>query len=215
MHAPQVKPPRWQRRAEARPQELLDAALAEFVARGYAATRLEEVARRAGVSKGTLYLYYANKAELFKAVVRHALVVNLDQVDAVVARHDGSSRELLSRILTELTRRLGNSALSGIPKLVISEAGNFPEIAQFYYDEVIQRGRRIVQTVLERGVASGEFRQMDTDHAWRVVIAPVMLGIIWKHAFLACDPGAFNFDRHLQSHLDLLFDGLAAAKDVT
>jgi len=211
--APPVPEPRWQRRAEARPQELLEAALHEFVTRGYAATRLEEVARRAGVSKGTLYLYYENKAELFKAVVRHALIVNLDEAERLVAEFQGSSRALLTRLLSELTRRIGHSHLSGIPKLVIAEAGNFPEIARFYYDEVILRGRRIVLTVLERGAAAGEFRRVDRDHAWRVVIAPVLLGMLWKHSFQVCDPAAFDPDRHLASHVDLLFDGLALKEE--
>ncbi|MEW5770577.1 MAG: TetR/AcrR family transcriptional regulator [Pseudomonadota bacterium] len=205
--------PRWQRRAEARPQELLEAALQEFVTRGYAATRLEEVARRAGVSKGTLYLYYANKEELFKAVVRHALVSNLDEAERLASDFPGSSRELLTRLLGELSRRIGNSQLSGIPKLVIAEAGNFPEIACFYYDEVIRRVRGIVQAVLERGAAAGEFRRLDADHAWRVVIAPLLLGMLWKHSFLACEPETFDPERHLASHLDLLFDGLVLSED--
>ncbi|HRH80890.1 MAG TPA: TetR/AcrR family transcriptional regulator [Thiobacillaceae bacterium] len=205
-----LPPPRWQRRAEARPQELLEAALTEFVARGYAATRLDEVARRAGVSKGTLYLYYENKAELFKAVVRRALVGNLDEAEARVAGHAGSSRDLLAWMLTEMTRRVSNSELSGIPKLVISEAGNFPEIARFYFDEVIRRGRDIVQGILRRGMDSGEFRPVDPEYAWRVIIAPVMLGILWKHSFMAVDPHGLDFERHLRSHLDLLFDGLSA-----
>lgn len=200
--------PRWQRRAEARPQELLEAALAEFVARGYASTRLEEVARRAGVSKGTLYLYYENKAELFKAVVRKSLVANLDEAEAAIAGYQGSSRELLAYLLSEFTRRVSDSPLSGIPKLVLAEAGNFPEIAGFYYEEVVGRGRRLIQDVLQRGMDRGEFRPMDLDYAWRVVIAPVMLGILWKHTFAALEPKGFEFERHLCSHMDLLFDGL-------
>lgn len=207
--------PRWQRRAEARPQELLEAALAEFVERGYAATRLEAVARRAGVSKGTLYLYYENKTELFKAVVRSALVTNLDEADAAVAGYQGSSRELLAWLLTEMTRRISNSSLSGIPKLVISEAGNFPEIARFYFDEVIQRGRGLLQAVLRRGMERGEFRRVDPDYAWRVVMAPVLLGILWKHAFMAVDDQDFDFGKHLQCQLDLLFQGLGSAKEAT
>lgn len=202
--------PRWQRRAEARPQELLEAALAEFVERGYAATRLEEVARRAGVSKGTLYLYFDNKAELFKAVVRKSLVSNLDEAQAVIAGHRGGSRELLVFLLTEFTRRVSESSLSGIPKLILAEAGNFPEIARFYYEEVVRRGRSMIQAVLRKGVDQGEFRPMDLDYAWRVVIAPVVLGILWKHSFLVFEPGGFEFERHLRAHLDLLFDGVAA-----
>lgn len=200
--------PRWQRRAESRPQELLEAALAEFVARGYAATRLEEVARRAGVSKGTLYLYFENKAELFKAVVRNSLLSNLDEAEAVIAGFQGGSRELLAYLLTEFTRRISDSPLSGIPKLVLAEAGNFPEIAVFYYEEVVSRGRRLVQGVLQRGMDRGEFRHLDLGYAWRVVIAPVVLGILWKHTFAVLEPGGFEFERHLRSHLDLLLDGL-------
>jgi len=202
--------PRWQRRAVDRPQELLQAALAEFVERGYAATRLDQVARRAGVSKGSLYRYYQNKAELFKAVVRSALIANLDEAEALASAHSGGSRELLAAFLTAFTRRVSESALSGIPKLVMAEAGNFPEIARFYFDEVIQRARHLIQGILERGMERGEFRNVDADYAWRVVIAPLMLGILWKHTFLACEPGGFDFERHLRSHLDLLLDGLAA-----
>lgn len=207
--------PRWQRRADARPQELLEAALSVFVARGYAAARMEEVARRAGVSKGTLYLYYETKEELFKAVVRGSLVSNLDEAAASLAGFSGDSRELLAWALGEVTRRVSGSELSGIPKLVISEAGNFPEIARFYFEEVIQRGRGIIQHILRRGMDRGEFRRVDVDYAWRVVIAPVLLGILWKHAFMAVDPAGFEFERHLLSHLDLLFDGLAVAKETS
>lgn len=207
---PQLTEPRWQRRAEARPQELLEAALAEFVERGYAATRLEAVAQRAGVSKGTLYLYYENKAELFKAVVRKSLVSNLDEALAATGAHRGGSRELLVFFLTEFTRRVSASPLSGIPKLILAEAGNFPEIAQFYYEEVVQRGRSLIQGVLRQGMERGEFRRVDLDYAWRVVIAPLVLGILWKHSFQTFEPGGFELERHLRSHLDLLFDGLAA-----
>lgn len=205
--------PRWQRRAEARPQELLEAALAVFVAKGYAATRLEEVARRAGVAKATLYLYYANKLELFKAVVRHALVAGFDEAAQAQAGAEGSSREQLSRLLWAFVQRVANSPLSGIPKLVMAEAGNFPEVARFYHDEVVQRGRALVTGVLARGVAAGEFRPIDIDYAWRIVIAPILLAIIWKHTFQACEAEAMDIERHLEAHLDLLFNGLAKGSD--
>lgn len=209
-----IPEPRWQRRAESRPQELLEAALAEFVARGYAATRLEEVARRAGVSKGTLYLYYVNKAELFKAVVRKSLVSNLDEAEAAITGFQGSSSELLAHVLTELTRRVSDSPLSGIPKLVLAEAGNFPEIAGFYHEEVVGRGRRLIQGILQRGMERGEFRPLDLEYAWRVVIAPVVMGILWKHSFATFEHSGFEFERHLRSHLDLLLDGLAARGEI-
>ncbi|NTV94288.1 MAG: TetR/AcrR family transcriptional regulator [Thiobacillus sp.] len=207
--------PRWQRRAEARPQELLEAALAVFVERGYAATRLDEVARRAGVAKATLYLYYANKLELFKAVVRHALIAGLDEAALGQVEMPEGSRARLSRLLRLFGQRVACSPLSGIPKLVMAEAGNFPEVARFYHDEVIRRGRDLVTGILRRGIETGEFRAIDVDHAWRAVIAPLLLAIIWKHSFQAFDPEPWDFERHLEAHLDLLFNGLAAAPDKT
>jgi AcrR family transcriptional regulator len=205
-----VASPRWQRRADARPQELLDAALALFVERGYAATRLEEVAVRAGVAKATLYRYYENKLELFKAVVRHSLVAGFDELAATHGAEDASAGERLERLLTAFVQRVAGSPLSGLPKLVIAEAGNFPELAHFYHDEVIERGRALIVGALAQGAATGEFRPVDADYAWRIVIAPMMLAIIWKHSFAAFEAQPLDFRRHLQAHLDLLFNGLSA-----
>jgi AcrR family transcriptional regulator len=205
--------PRWQRRADARPQELLEAALTVFVERGYAAARMEEVARRAGVAKATLYLYYANKLELFKAVVRNSLVAGFDEVAKAQVGEPVDAREQLSRLLKALVLRVADSPLSGIPKLVMAEASNFPEIARFYHEEVIQRGRALVVSVLERGASSGEFRAVEVDYAWRIVIAPLLLAIMWKHSFQAFEPEPLDFERHLATHLDVLFNGLIAVND--
>jgi len=209
---PASRQPRWQRRADARPQELLAAALAEFIERGYAATRLEAVARRAGVSKASLYRYYENKFELFKAVVRASLVAGFDEVAQTEVAAHRSAREQLAGLLTAFFERVVDSPLSGIPKLVIAEAGNFPEIARFYHDEVIARGRALLTGTLRRGAADGEFRAVDADHAYRIVIAPLLLAVIWKHSFQACEPAPLDIRRYLDTHLDLLFGGLAAAR---
>src|SRR5450830_597844 len=121
--------PRWERRKDARPQELLAAALDLFVERGFASTRLEDVARRAGVSKGTLYLYFANKEELFKAVVRDAIVPIIGEAEELIARFDGPSDELMRKVIMAWWQRSGECKTSGIPKLIMSEAGNFPDVA--------------------------------------------------------------------------------------
>jgi AcrR family transcriptional regulator len=203
--------PRWQRRAEARPQELLDAALAVFVERGYAATRLEEVAQRAGVAKATLYRYYENKLELFKAVVRNSLVAGIDELATSQSGQSLGARVRLAGLLATFMERVAGSPLSGIPKLVIAEAGNIPEVARFYHDEVIMRVRALVVATLTEGAASGEFRAVDADYAWRIIVAPLLLAIIWKHSFQAFEPESLDFRRHLHAQLDLLFDGLAVA----
>jgi AcrR family transcriptional regulator len=209
---PRPKSPRWHRRADARPGELLEAALALFVERGYAATRLDEVARRAGVAKATLYLYYANKLELFKAVVRRSLVSGIDEFARAHADVGAPARKQLVDLLTLFTQRVADSSLSGIPKLVMSEAGNFPELARFYHDEVIQRARTIIIEVLARGAATGEFRRVDAECAWRIVVSPLLLSIIWKHSFQAFEAQPPDLRRHLASQLDLLFNGLAVRR---
>lgn len=206
------KAPRWQRRADARPQELLDAALGVFVERGYAATRLDEVARRAGVAKATLYRYYDNKLELFKAVVRNALVVGFDELAAAPPPAPGSARDRLAGLLTAFMTRVAGTPLAGIPKLVIAEAGNFPEVARFYHDEVIERARTLVVGTLAQGAANGEFRAVDAEYAWRIVVAPLLLSIVWTRSFQAFEKKPFDVARHLDAHLDLLFDGLAAGR---
>lgn len=164
------------------------------------------------MAKATLYLYYENKLELFKAVVRNSLVASLDEMSTTLTSDTVSAREQLARLLTAFIRRVGGSPLSGIPKLVIAEAGNFPEMARFYYDEVIERGRAMVMGALARGAASGEFRPLDADYAWRIVIAPLLVSIIWKHSFQAFEPEPLDFGRHLDAQLDLLFNGLLIEK---
>ena len=146
------------RRKEARPSELLAAALDLFVEKGFAATRLEDVAARASVSKGTLYLYYENKEALFKAVIREGIIPVIAEGEAIAAKHVGCSFELLDKLLDNWWSRIGQTAYAGIPKLIVAEARNFPEVAAFYYENVISRGRALVGFALKRGMASGEFR---------------------------------------------------------
>ncbi len=209
VHPAAVNKPRWQRRKDARPDEILAAALELFTRHGYAATRLADVAARAGVSKGTLYLYFPNKAELFKALVRRALLPNLAEAEARAARFSGSSRELLDQLIVQFARAVVDSPLSGITKLVISEAGNFPEVSRFYFEEVIQRAQRLVESILARGIRRGEFRRIDTAAAWRLVVAPLVLQILWKHTFQAYEAEPVRLERYVAAHLDLLFHGLA------
>ena len=156
MHCQLDSKPRWERRKDARPQELLAAAIDLFVERGFAATRLEDVARRAGVSKGTLYLYYANKEDLFKAVVRESIVPVIGDAEVSVAGFDGHSADLLRDVILTWWRRLGSTKASGISKLIMAEADNFPELARFYQEEVMMRAARMISSMLERGVSRGQ-----------------------------------------------------------
>lgn len=202
--------PRWARRKEARPQELLAAALEQFVERGYAATRLEDVARRAGVSKGTLYLYFANKEELFKAVVRENIVPVIGEAEQAIDGYVGHSATLFREIMLGWWQRIGDTPLSGISKLMIAESGNFPALARFYQEEVITRGSSIIVHMLERGIARGEFRPANPQTLASVVMAPMLMLLLSKHSFNACHARALEPADYLDSFIDLCLHGLLA-----
>jgi AcrR family transcriptional regulator len=202
------KKPRWTRRKEARPQELLAAALDLFVERGYAATRLDDVAARAGVSKGTLYLYFTNKEELFKAVVRENVVPVLGEAEEMIDRYEGSSTALFREIVLGWWERIGNTKLSGITKLMMAESNNFPEVTQFYHDEVISRGNAMIMRMLERGIERGEFRRINVSQAMNLICAPMLMLMMWKHSFSACRVEPLSPDDYLNTFIDLFLHGL-------
>jgi AcrR family transcriptional regulator len=200
--------PRFERRKDARPSELTAAALELFVEKGFAATRLEDVAARAGVSKGTLYLYFDSKEELFKAVIQSAVVPVLAQGEQIFSNFNGSASDLLRELVQGWWRLFGSTPLSGIPKLMISEASNFPEIAQYYHDNVIVRGKRLFTRALELGIASGEFRRVDPDYAVQVLLGPLILKVLWRHSFAPCMPKDLDPERYLAMCVDVFVDGV-------
>jgi AcrR family transcriptional regulator len=205
-----LKKPRWERRKDARPQELLSAALDLFVERGYAATRLDDVAARAGVSKGTLYLYFANKEDLFKAVVRENVIPALGEAEGMVNSHEGSSAELFRQIVLGWWERIGSTQASGICKLMMAESNNFPEVAQFYHDEVISRADAMMVSLLERGIRRGEFRAIDVAQAARVLCAPMLMLMLKRHSFNCCQVPPVLPEQYLNSFIDLFLHGLLA-----
>ena len=208
MQCPFEMKPRWERRKYARPQELLAAALDLFVERGYASTRLEDVAKRAGVSKGTLYLYFTNKEELFKAVVRESIVPALGEAEDIISAFEGHSADLLRCIVLGWWDRLGATKASGIIKLVMAEAGNFPDLAAFYQEEVIARSTRLMANMFERAVERGEFRAINVSIMTQVLIAPMLMLITWKHSVGPCDQSQLDPMAFLESFLDMALHGL-------
>ncbi|UVW28423.1 TetR/AcrR family transcriptional regulator [Massilia sp. H6] len=201
--------PRWERRKDARPQELLAAAIDLFVERGFAATRLEDVARRAGVTKGTLYLYYTSKEELFKAVVRESIVPFIGEAEHSVAEFDGHSADLLRTVMLSWWSRIGQCKAAGISKLMMAEAGNFPELARFYQEEVTMRGTRMISSMLERGVSRGEFRNVNIPQLTQVLIAPMLMLNTWKYSAVApCDAHELQPLAFIDAFLDLALHGL-------
>jgi AcrR family transcriptional regulator len=201
-----------QRRKDARPQELLEAALSLFVEKGFAATRSEEVALRAGVSKGTLYRYYPSKDELFKAVVRENLAAHIADDTQAAAQHQGPVAELLRRMMHAWWQRVGEGVAGGITKVMLLEAHNFPELARFYMDEVIEPSHRLLGSLVQRGIASGEFRDVPVDATVHMLIAPLMHMMLAEHSFGACGfhPPQMSTAEILDTQMSLLLRGLLA-----
>lgn len=204
---------RRERRKDARPGELLAAALQLFVEKGFAATRAEEVARLAGVSKGTLFLYFASKEELFKAVVRENLSGQFPEWNARFEAYEGSTPDLVRLFLTQWWETIGNSPVSGIVKLMMSEASNFPELAAFYEREVIEPGSQLIQRILQRGMDRGEFAEIDLRYGVYTLLAPMLFLATWKHSFGACAQFCHTIDpqEYLRVQSEVILRGLAAS----
>jgi len=190
---------------------LLDAALELFVEKGFAATRAEEVAQRAGVSKGTLYLYYPSKEELFKAVVRQNLGSLIAEGKEAVAQFQGSSGDLLVKLMHAWWERVGRTPAAGIHKVILAEVRNFPELAQFYADEVIVPADELFCSAVQRGIKRGEFRDLPLHETAQALMAPMIFLALHQHSVGACPvQGCAMLDpeRMLHTHLDLVLRGL-------
>lgn len=201
---------RWRRRKDRRPEEITAAALECFAERGFAACRLDDIAARAGVTKGTLYLYFESKEDLFKAVVRQALVPRIAEFERLVANATGSSARQIEAFVMAWPAIIATRQLSAIPKLIIAEAGNFPDLARYYFDEVIARARRLVVGIIQRGIERGEFRSGDPGQAFFSVIAPFLVALLWKAIFEPVAGGTLDVEALCRSHLSIVLRGLAA-----
>jgi AcrR family transcriptional regulator len=202
---------KWQRRSQQRPAELTTAALRLFAERGFAATRLSDVAAAAGVSKAAVYLYFESKEDLFDAVVRETVLPSLEQASALVDSFQGTTQDLLRTVVAVFEAAL-DGPFPSIAKLVIAESGNFPELARLWADVVLKRGIALVQKVLTRGVDRGELRPLVPADTAPLVVAPFMLLGIFKQSFAVHVD--FQLDRHavLAAHVDALMNGLAVER---
>ena len=201
---------RWSRRKQARPAEILDAALKVFAQKGFAAARMDDIARQAGVTKGTIYLYFENKEAVFKALVREAVGTTIGAVTSDIQTFEGSARFLLRMVLTRMSQMIVESDKVVLPKIVIGESSNFPWLAEFYRFEVIERGLQLMISLVERGIANGEFRKLPAEHVARLCVAPVLFCAVWRVTFSHLDPKPYDYKALIETHLDILFRGLAA-----
>jgi AcrR family transcriptional regulator len=203
LKAPSSKPPssRLQRAADRR-QAIIEAALDEFIARGYAATRLDDVAQRAGVAKGTIYLHFKDKEALFQELVRTALVPLIGRL-AAPPPEGGSIRAAFENFVETFAREVVTTRRGDIIRLVLAEGPRFPDIADFYYREVVSRGLAGMRALIELGIASGEIRQRGLKDFPQIVVAPAMVAVIWQGLFGRHAP--LDATAMLRVHLDMIF----------
>jgi AcrR family transcriptional regulator len=202
--------PRWQRRPEARPDEILDAALVIFGESGFARAKIDDVARLAGVSKGTVYLYYDSKEALFREMVRAKIVACLAEGEALVRTHEGPASALLVDLVRRMYVRMREEGMTRIARVVQAELMQFPELARFYFDEVILRARRMIEQVLERGMASGEFRAVSHGFAARGLTSMLVHTAHAQCFYHPFDPQALREEQALEGLLDLYLHGVLA-----
>lgn len=212
---PRARRPRWRRRPEARPEEILRAAVAVFGERGFAHSRLEDVARRAGVSKGTLYLYFDSKESLFREMVRATKGPALAEGEAWLDAYQGSARDALGYLVRRMWRIMAEPHQAAISRLVHLEIRYFPELARFYFEEVVLRARRLLERVVALGVKTGEFRSTQARFAPRAIpaLALMMSGIHCQ--FASFEPDPMNPETMAEHALDLVLNGITDRPDPT
>lgn len=201
-----VEPKPRRRRKEARPAELVAAGLQEFARHGYAATRLDDVARRAGVAKGTIYRYFADKEALFLAAVRTEIAPVLEEIAGSIDTFPGTTRDLLRLLITTVHRQLVGSDLGVLMRVIIAEGERFPALTDHYYAETVSKGRLLLQRIVVRGIARGEVRAGAAADLPLVIMAPAIMAAVWRMTFDRHAP--ISAEAFLAAHLDLVFDGL-------
>jgi AcrR family transcriptional regulator len=204
---------RWKRRKEARPQEILEAALSVFAEKGLSAARMDDIAARAGVTKGTIYLYFPSKNDVFKALLSSHITERLKTIGAMVDGFDGPTPQLIATIIRFAGNVLVNSENVVLPKIVIAEITKFPELLRFYREEVIERGLGLWEAILKRGVLRGEFRPIPVAHVARLCVAPLLFAAIWRTTFAELDKDPYDVNALIETHIDVLLKGLAADGD--
>jgi AcrR family transcriptional regulator len=197
------------RRPEARPQEILNAALAVFAEKGFSAARMRDVARHAGISTVTVYRYFPSKEKIFKSLVEESVGVRILYLTQMANEYEGSSSDLIRLTVRAIGTFLLSSDRAVLPKLILAETGNFPELAQFYRREVTDRGLALFEGIIRRGIIRGELRKVDPQHAAKLVVMPAMFIAIWRASLGKLDAEPYDYVAFLETHLDLVLRGLA------
>jgi AcrR family transcriptional regulator len=206
-----VPRPRFKRRKEDRPQEITAAALEAFAEKGYAATRVTDVAKRAGVSKGLLYLYFRTKEELFKAVIKSFVSPRIEALRSEIESTDLSAEAYFRGPFLEFAKQVPRSPARVLVRLMIAEGAMYPELTHWYQENVVAHGLTALRDLIERGVRDGEFRKSALQEFPHIVVAPVAFAIVWSLVFGSRHK--LDSDRFIESHLGLILDAIKVHDD--
>jgi len=196
------------RRKDARPAEIIEAGLLEFAERGFAGARLSDVAARAGIVKGTIYRYFDNKEALFQAAVKSRITSTLDNVEELVDGYPGPTDELLKLVLAIIYEKIVASDARVLLRIIIGEGARFPEIPSYYYRESISKGAAVIDRIVQRGIARGEFREGPMTTMPTIIIGPAIFAAVWKMTFDEVEP--LDLDVCMAAHVDMALNGLLA-----
>jgi AcrR family transcriptional regulator len=199
--------PRYQRRKEDRPQEIAEAAFEAFAENGYAQTRVEDVAQRAGVSKGLMYLYFRTKEELFKAVIRNVVSRRVDALIRVVEQTELSSEEFIRGPMLDFMKGIPDSRVPVVIRLLLAEAPRHPDLVDYYWENVVSRGLEAIRRFIARGVERGEFRPSAVSDLPHLFLAPMMLSIVWRIMFAK---RTLDTDRLIETQVDMILAHIRA-----
>jgi AcrR family transcriptional regulator len=202
-----LKRPRWRRRAEARPEEILEASLTEFNERGFDGARMEDIAKRAGISKAAIYLYFPSKMALLEALIQAKVTPLAQQVRTLAEAGKGSPLEALKAVATIAAARLADPAVFSVPRVVIGLSARFPELANFYRRNVVETARGALEGLIEAAMADGSIRRVDKDAAVRAFVGPLLFEAMWTHV-LHGKSGLTAPQTMIKDHFDVLLEGL-------
>jgi AcrR family transcriptional regulator len=200
--------PKFRRRKADRPAEIVQAALAVFAEKGFAAAKLEDIARRAGVSKGAIYLYFETKEDIFRAVVGQAIAPNVVAVKAMAAAHPGPLADLLRGVTGHIAGIVTHTPLGGVLKMVVGEARNFPEIARVWHDELVSQALGTLTAAIAAAQARGEVKPGDPRIYALQLIAPLLVAVLWRETFVPVGAEPFDLPAVMSQHIDTLLLGL-------
>jgi AcrR family transcriptional regulator len=203
--------PRFRRRKEDRPQEITAAALEAFSEKGYAATRVTDVAKRAGVSKGLLYLYFRTKEDLFKSVVKSFVRPHIDALKSEIQLTELSAEDYFRGPFLEFAKQVPRSPARVLVRLMIAEGAKYPDLTHWYQENVVAHGLAALRELIERGVRNGEFRKSALQEFPHIVVAPVAFAIVWSLVFGSRHK--LDSDRFIESHLGLILDAIRVRHD--